>query len=129
MSTLIDRSETGGRHLVYLPKYLPLDDPLLDASDAEIEEAFLPALLRMFPDLSRDEIKAFKVTRTRHVLAVSTLNYSDKLPPMATSLPGLYIVNSAQIVNGSLSVDESVNLANEAADFLMAAEPAGKVGA
>lgn len=129
MSTLIDRSETGGKHLVYLPKYLPLDDPLLEASDAEVEESFLPALLRMFPDLSRDQVKAFKVTRTRHVLAVSTLNYSDKLPPMATSLPGLYIVNSAQIVNGSLSVDESVNLANEAADFLMAAEPAGKIGA
>lgn len=123
MSSLIDQTETAGRHLVYLPKYLPLDDPLLEASDAEVEAAFLPALLRMFPDLSRDEIKAFKVTRTRHVLAVSTLDYSAKLPPMATSLPGLYIVNSAQIVNGSLSVDESVNLANEAAASLMAAEP------
>lgn len=123
MSSLIDKTEIGGRHLIYLPKYLPLDDPLLEASDAEVEEAFLPALLRMFPDLSRDEIKAFKVTRTRHVLAVSTLDYSAKLPPMATSLPGLYIVNSAQIVNGSLSVDESVNLANEAAASLMAAEP------
>ena len=123
MSSLIDQTETAGRHLVYLPKYLPLDDPLLEASDAEVEAAFLPALLRMFPDLSREEIKAFKVTRTRHVLAVSTLDYSAKLPPMATSLPGLYIVNSAQIVNGSLSVDESVNLANEAAASLMAAEP------
>lgn len=128
MSTLIDRSEIAGRHLVYLPKYLPLDDPLLEASDAEVEESFRPALLRMFPDLTREEIKAFKVTRTRHVLAVSTLNYSDNLPPMATSLPGLYIVNSAQIVNGSLSVDESVNLANEAAAFLMAAETAAADG-
>ena len=124
MSTLIDRNEIGGRHLVYLPKYLPLDDPLLEARDEEVEAAFVPALLRMFPDLTREEIKAFKVTRTRYVLAVSTLDYSDKLPPMATSQPGLYIVNSAQIVNGSLSVDESVNLANEAAEYLMAVEPA-----
>ncbi len=123
MSSLIDRAEIGGRHLVYLPKYLPLDDPLLEAGDDEIEAAFVPALLRMFPDLSREEIKAFKVTKTRHVLAVSTLNYSDNLPPMATSVPGLYIVNSAQIVNGSLAVDESVNLANEAAAMLMATDP------
>ncbi|WP_282605678.1 NAD(P)/FAD-dependent oxidoreductase [Pelagibius sp. Alg239-R121] len=122
MSTLIDRVETGGRHLVYLPKYLPLDDPLLGASDEEVEAAFVPALLRMFPGLARENIKSFKVTRTRHVLAVSTLNYSEKLPPMATSIPGLYIVNSAQIVNGSLSVDESVNLANEASAFLIATE-------
>lgn len=123
MSSLIDGSAIGGRHLVYLPKYLPLDDPLLEASDAEIEATFVPALQRMFPDLTTDEIKAFKVTRTRHVLAVSTLNYSENLPPVATSVPGLYIVNSAQIVNASLSVDESVNLANEAVESLMTNDP------
>jgi protoporphyrinogen oxidase len=122
MSTLIERSQIGGRHLVYLPKYLPLDDPLLSATDEEIEADFTAALIRMFPTLSRDDIRAFRITRTRHVLAVSTLNYSDNLPPMATAVPGLYIVNSAQIVNGSLSVDESVNLANEAAAFLVERE-------
>lgn len=122
MSSLIDRSMIGGHHLAYLPKYLPADDPLLEAPDAEIEAAFLPALMRMFPDLARENVKAFKVTRTRQVLAISTLDYSDKLPPMATSVRGLYIVNSAQIVNGSLSVNESVNLANEAAASLLSAE-------
>ena len=127
MSSLIDRAQTGGKHLVYLPKYLPPGDPLLDASDQAIEAAFLPALLRMFPGLSPENVAAFKITRTRHVLAISTLGYSDNLPPMKTSVPGLYIVNSAQIVNGSLSVDETVHLANEAAAYLIAAEvtPAG----
>lgn len=119
MTSLVDRALTGGKHLVYLPRYLPADDPLLDAADDEIEARFLPALMRMFPDLRREEIAAFKVTRTRHVLALSTLDYSDRLPPMATSLPGLSIVNSAQIVNASLSVNETVNLANEAAAMLL----------
>ena len=119
MTSLVDRALTGGRHLIYLPRYLPANDPLLEAADDEIEARFLPALMRMFPDLRRDEIAAFKVTRTRHVLALSTLDYSDRLPPMATSLPGLSIVNSAQIVNASLSVNETVNLANEAAATLL----------
>ncbi|MEQ9609290.1 MAG: NAD(P)/FAD-dependent oxidoreductase [Kiloniellaceae bacterium] len=119
MTSLVDRALTGGKHLVYLPRYLPADDPLLEATDDEIEARFLPALMRMFPDLRRDEITAFKVTRTRHVLALSTLGYSDRLPPMATALPGLSIVNSAQIVNASLSVNETVNLANEAAAMLL----------
>ncbi|WP_340119883.1 NAD(P)/FAD-dependent oxidoreductase [Pelagibius sp. 7325] len=119
MTSLVDRALTGGKHLVYLPRYLPADDPLLDVADDEIEARFLPALMRMFPDLKRDEITAFKVTRTRHVLALSTLDYSDRLPPMATALPGLFIVNSAQIVNASLSVNETVNLANEAAAMLL----------
>ena len=119
MSSLIDASLTDGKYLVYLPRYVPADDPLLEASDEDIEARFLPALLRMFPDLKREEIGAFKVARTRHVLAISTLDYSAKLPPMATSLPGLSIVNSAQIVNASLSVDESIRLAEEAAAALL----------
>ena len=120
MTSLVDRALTQGRHLVYLPRYVPADDPWLEASDEEVEAAFLPALMRMFPDLSRAEISAFKVARTRHVLAISTLDYSDRLPAMATAQPGLFIVNSAQIVNGSLSVDETVNLANEAAAAVLA---------
>lgn len=122
MTSLVDRALTGGKHLVYLPRYLPSDDPLLDAPDEEIEARFLPALMRMFPDLRREEITAFRVTRTRHVLALATPDYSDRLPPMATAQPGLYIVNSAQIVNASLSVNETVHLANEAARRLLAAQ-------
>ena len=45
---------------------------------------------------------AFRVSRVRQVLAVSTLSYSERLPPMVTSVPGLYVVNSAHIVNGTL---------------------------
>jgi protoporphyrinogen oxidase len=120
MSSLIDPSMTGGKYLVYLPKYLPSDDPLLAVDDQEIQATFLPALRRMFPDLAATDVKAFKVTRTRQVLALATLNYSDRLPPMATSQPGLYIINSAQIVNASLSIDETVKLANEGAAYLLA---------
>lgn len=120
MTSLVDRELTGGKHLVYLPRYLPGDDPLMDASDGEIEALFLSALMRMFPDLKRQEIGAFKVTRTRHVLALATLDYRERLPPMATAQPGLYIVNSAQIVNASLSVNESVDLADAAAAELLA---------
>jgi hypothetical protein len=56
----------------------------------------------------------------RNVYAISTLNYSDRLPPMTTSVPGLHIVNSAQIVNASLAVNESVALAEQAVPRLLA---------
>ena len=50
----------------------------------------------------------------RHVLASSTLNYSAKLPPMTTGIPGLFLVNSSQIVNGTLNVNETLMLADRA---------------
>jgi protoporphyrinogen oxidase len=120
MSTLVNRQEFGGNCLVYLPKYVPPDDPAFGQSDDTIREQFLTALERMYPHFRREDVLAFRVSRVRHVLAISTLNYSDKLPPMVTSVPGVYVINSAHIVNGTLNVNETLALAERAADMLAA---------
>jgi len=99
---------------VYLPKYVTPDDPAFALSDQEVEELFLAALLRMYPDLRRSDILCCRVSRVRYVLAISTLHYSTRLPPMTTSLPGIHIVNSAHILQGTLNVNETVQLADKA---------------
>jgi hypothetical protein len=53
------------------------------------------------------------------VCALSTLNYSEQAPRIATSIPGLYTVNSAQIVNGTLNVNETIKLAEEAVQKIL----------
>ena len=119
MSALVDAGEHfGGHGLVYLPKYVQCDDPLLDAPDEEIEAEFLNAFEGMFPQVARDDVLCFRVSRVRHLLALATLGYSDRLPRVTTSVPGVHIVNSAHIVNGTLNVDETVKLAERAATRL-----------
>jgi protoporphyrinogen oxidase len=115
MSSLVDPSQFGGRALVYLPKYLPPDDPFFNADDDEVRARFLPALFRLYPDLVEDDVLAFRVSRVRHVFAISTLGYSERVPPLHTSQPGIHLCGSAQIVNGTLNVDEAVALAERAA--------------
>ena len=117
-SALVDRTQFGGRTLVYLPKYVRPDDPIFESSDAEIESSFLGGLTRIYPDLRPEEVSAFKVSRVRNVLALSTLDYSENLSPMITGVPGLSIVNSAHIVNGTLNVNETIQLAERAAEIL-----------
>jgi protoporphyrinogen oxidase len=125
MTALVDREQLGGRTLVYLPKYVDPADPLLDESDSVIEEHFSSHLLRMYRDrISRDDIAAIRIARARYVAALPTLNYSELVPPVRTSIPGLYLVNSSQIVNGTLNVNETVQLANQAAASLLPAGPA-----
>jgi protoporphyrinogen oxidase len=124
MSALVGTDAFGGRSLVYLPCYVPSDDARFAISDAEIQAQFTQALLGMYPELGPEDIAAFRVSRARQVLAVSTLDYSAHLPPMQTSIPGLYIVNSAHIVNGTLNVNETVKLANEACQMLIASSAA-----
>jgi protoporphyrinogen oxidase len=114
MTALVDRTTLGGLTLAYLPLYVHVDDPAWSWTDEEIRAAFEPALLRMFPWLSPGDVLAFQVARAREVQALATLHYSrDALPPVRTSLPGVWLVNSAQIVNGTLNVNETVALANE----------------
>jgi protoporphyrinogen oxidase len=103
---------------VYLPRYLVADDPFFSRSDAEVEEIFLAALERMYPDFRRSHVLRFQVSRVPQVLALSTLDYSDSVPPIRTSVPGLYVVNSAQIVNGTLNVNETIQLAERSIDAL-----------
>ena len=119
MSALVDRAQLGGHALVYLPKYAAPDDPIFERSDESLQEEFLAALMRMYPHVTPGDLLAFRVSRVRHVLAISTLGYSDRLPPMTTSVPGLHIVNSAHIVNGTLNVNETIQLADRALETIL----------
>ncbi len=119
MTCVVDRAGFGGKSLTYLPKYVPSDDPAFNLSDEQLQEDFLSALERMHPAFSRRSMCAFRISRVRYVLPITTLNYSDALPPIRTSVPYLYLVNSAHIVNGTLNVNETVQLANRTADLLI----------
>ncbi len=114
MTTLVDPTEMADRHLVYLPRYVSADDPSWNWTDEELQEKFFSALESMYPKFDRMEVEAFRVSRVKNVMALPTLNYSEHLPSVATSLPGLFVVNSAQIVKGTLNVNEVIGVADDA---------------
>jgi protoporphyrinogen oxidase len=116
MTALVGRARFGGNALVYLPRYLAQDDPFWSKSADEIREIFLTALERMYPGFRRDDVLAFEVSRVREMLALTTMDYSARARPHTrTSLANVFVVNSAQIANGTLNVNETVGLANASA--------------
>ena len=124
MSALVDRKHFGGSALVYLPKYVAPDDPLFNESDENIKQSFLAALARMYPSFEPSDVLSFQISRVRYVFAIPTLNYSCELPSMSTTVPGVHIVNSAHIINGTLNVNETVQLAERTIPELVSM-PAG----
>ena len=124
MSNIVDKSELGGRSLVYLPKYVPANHELFEKSDQEIKESFVSALEKMHPEFSREQIVDFKMCRTRLVMAIPTLNYSQSLPEQKTSVPGLYLVNSSYILKGNLNVNETIEIAEDAYRDVITKDPA-----
>lgn len=111
MSAMVDKKEFGRNALVYLPKYVAPDDELFEKSDDEIERLFLNGLEKMYPHFRRKDVLAFKVSRVRQVFPLPVLNYSRDLPAAKTSVDGLFVINSSHIVNGTLNVNETVQLA------------------
>lgn len=119
MSALVDPAELGGRGLVYLPKYVASDDPFLEVPDDQIADRFVTALCELQPGLTPDDVLCLRISRVRHVFALPTPGFSARVPPVRTSVPGVWLVSSANVVNGTLNVDETVALAERAARMLV----------
>jgi protoporphyrinogen oxidase len=110
MSNIVDPAFFKDHSLVYLPKYVKKSDPIFRWSDEEIAEYFRVNLLNMYDHIGADDLLSMKIARAPNVFALSTLHYSEKLPPIITTIPGVYILNSAHIVNGTLNVNETLQL-------------------
>jgi protoporphyrinogen oxidase len=113
MTQFIDPAEVDGNTLVYLPKYVRPDDPLLAATDDEVRQSFWPYLRLMYPTLRDHHVLAFQVSRVRRVFAIPTIGFSGTTPPMTTSVPGLHLVGSAQLPFATLNVNDTLGLVEE----------------
>jgi len=114
MTALIDPKQIKGKYLIYLPKYVASNDPVFNESDEIITNRFVKDLLKMHSHISKENIRFTGVARAKQVFALSTLNYSENIPQTKTSVNGLYIVNSSLITNGTLNVNETIQLAENA---------------
>jgi protoporphyrinogen oxidase len=114
MDALVDAGSLGDYALVYLPKYVPSNDPTFERDDESIRREFIAALNRIHPNFGMNDVSAFRVSRARYVQPISTIGYSDRMPPFTTTLKRVYTVNSAQIVNGTLNVNQTLELAERA---------------
>jgi protoporphyrinogen oxidase len=111
MSALVDKKYLDGNALVYLPKYVSPEDPLFRQSDDEVKTYFIENFKKMYPWLTDNNIRFAGVARAKHVITVLTKGYSDNLPGVKTSIPGVYIINTSYIQDGTLNVNETIRVA------------------
>ena len=90
-------STYGGRHIVYLSRYLPDSDALWRMPDEDVVAFTLAHLRRMFPDLTADQILAAHVWRARYAQPVVERGYRRLIPTTRTPMPNLFLATMAQI--------------------------------
>jgi protoporphyrinogen oxidase len=122
LTTLVDPVETGGHHLVYLPRYLPDDDPDFAKPDEAFVEPFVAALERIGArrGFRRDEILSTHLYRSRFVSPIAVLGY-DKLRLPIPLVPGrLYLLNTGRILGGTLNNSQMIDEAEQGLEQILA---------
>jgi protoporphyrinogen oxidase len=95
--TNFERPETyGGKHIVYLSKYLPHTDPVYAMDANAFLEFALPYLKKMFPRLERSWITKYDLWRARWSQPVVARHYSSMVPRQ-DGPAGLTLCSMAQI--------------------------------
>lgn len=90
-------SSYGGKHIVYLSKYLPAQDRLYQMASDELLDFSVPHIQRMFPEFQRDWIVGHHVWRENHAQPIMERHYSKIMPKRATPLGNLFISTMAQV--------------------------------
>ncbi|WP_069803591.1 NAD(P)/FAD-dependent oxidoreductase [Thermogemmatispora onikobensis] len=103
--------EYGGRHLLYLGNYRPMDDPLFQMEKAEVLTQFLPHLRRIRPDFDPSWVRESWMFRAPFAQPIVTPDYREHIPPLKTPLPGLWLANMFQVYPHDRGQNYSIALA------------------
>ncbi|MCA9878988.1 MAG: amine oxidase, partial [Thermomicrobiales bacterium] len=114
-TNFIGPEQYGGKHFVYLSKYLEPDHPYFTLPDKEILAAYTSHLKRLNPDFDPSWIEQSWVFRERAAQPIIPLHYSQQIPDHRTGLPGLYLGNTTQIYPEDRGTNYSVRLGNDIA--------------
>jgi protoporphyrinogen oxidase len=118
-TNIIPPQEVGNRHLVYLPKYTPKDDPLNLLPDDQIIKTFLDKLKTVFPDFKNKDILHKSIFHEPDVQPIQELNFLKRIPSFRTPLANVYLSNASMICDSTLNNDAVINLAREAAKTII----------
>jgi protoporphyrinogen oxidase len=102
----------GGRHLVYLGNYLPMNHPLFAMADDEAVAHMLPALERINPEFKAEWVTETWVFRAPFAQPIVTVGYADRLPPHVTPVPNLCVANMSQVYPQDRGQNYSMAMAN-----------------
>ncbi len=110
----------GGRHVVYLSKYLFQDAPAWRLRDSELWQLYRPFLSRLNPRFEDSWVLTRHVFRAAYAQPVVPTFYSRQLPPFVTPWPGLYHCCMAQIYPEDRGQNYAVRAGAAAAQQLLA---------
>jgi protoporphyrinogen oxidase len=121
-TNFIDPKVYGGKHIMYLSRYLDPKDDLYSASDEVVTKRFFDYLHKIFPNFSSDIVESVIVSRASHTQPITPVGYGSRLPELMTPLPGLYLATMSQIYPEDRGTNYAIAIGQRAAQAVLASK-------
>ena len=114
-TNFIEKKHYGGDHLVYCGDYLAPNHEYFSLSQDELLARFLPALSRFNANFQPAWIRNAWLQRETYAQPIVGLKHSERIPPLATPLSGLYWASMSQVYPWDRGTNFAVDLGQKAA--------------
>ncbi len=108
-------ADYGGRHLIYLGNYRPMDDPLMSSPKEAVLDEFLPHLERLNPAFELSWLTDSWMFTAPFAQPIVTVDYRDHIPPFRSPIPGLWTASMFQVYPHDRGQNYSIALAERLA--------------
>jgi protoporphyrinogen oxidase len=106
----------GGESVVYVPYYMPNDNPKFSWTDDQLLSEAFGYLQRFNPKLTKDDVIAAHVARLRYAQPVCEPGFASKIPAVQTPIRGLQIADTCFYYPEDRGISESVRFGHEMAE-------------
>lgn len=114
-TNFITPNQYGKKRILYIGQYLDDKDKYFRYSANELFEAYFPYLCLINPDFKRKLVSKKWLFKTAFAQPILELNYSKKLPPFQTPIPGVYLANMQQVYPWDRGTNYAVKLGKSVA--------------
>ncbi len=112
-TNLIGPAAYGGRHLVYLSRYLSVEDPLWKLDDETLLARQIAQLEAMFGRPLGKQLKRHWIFRGRFAATLTEIGFHRRIPAMQSPITGLFVASMCHVYPDERSVNNSIRVAAE----------------
>ncbi|MFQ6098734.1 MAG: NAD(P)/FAD-dependent oxidoreductase [Armatimonadota bacterium] len=108
----------AGNSIVYIPFYTATSAERYHAPDERLFQEYAEALALIQPRFSADDVEAWRIFRDPYAQPICPVGFSGRIPPIESSLPGLYVLDSAQLYPADRNLSGMIALARRAVELI-----------
>ena len=109
---------TKGDHIIYVPYYVPGDNPIYQDDDEVFFDKIRGYLKTINPELADEDFLAMKASRYRYAQPVCEPGFQKKLPPIDLPISGLLVADTSYYYPEDRGISESVDLGKKMVNML-----------